>query len=185
MSLQKIFHPHQHSLKKLHGQPQNISYSVVHAIPGRIRFRIPRLSHDTEYTDKLKQAIELYIKDTKVRVNPMAASIVVNYDNSSVSDEQMRSHLIKLIQTAPQIKVSKPVAAKSALAAIFDSLINFIKGVRNLNQASNTIQHHQYRVDTWEKLLSTGQRIIKGIKSTLMFLLPGKRPQSPTALESA
>lgn len=185
MSLPKILPPHQHSLKKLHGQPENISYSVVHTIPGRIRFRIPRLSHDTDYADKLKQAIELYIKDAQVRVNPMAASIVVNYDNSSVSDEQVRSHLIKLIQTAPEIKVSKQVAIKSTLAAIFDSLINLIKGVRNLNQASNTIQHHQYRVDTWERLLSTGQRIIKGIKSILMFILPGKRTQSPTALESA
>lgn len=184
MSLQKIFPSHQHSLKEQHGQPQNISYSVVHAIPGRIRFRIPRLSHDTKYTDKLKQAIELYIKDAQVRVNPLAASIVVNYDNSSVSDEQVRSHLINLIQTAPEIKVSKPVAAKSALAAIFDSLINLINGVRNLNQASNTIQH-QDKVDTWEKLLSTGQRIIKGIKSTLLFILPGKRPQSSTALETA
>ncbi|MBD2505417.1 HMA2 domain-containing protein [Anabaena azotica] len=185
MSLQKILPTHQHSLKERHEQPQNISYSVVHAIPGRIRFRIPRLSHDTKYTDKLKQAIELHIQDAQVRVNPMAASIVINYDNSSVSDEQVRSHLINLIQTAPEIKESKPVAAKSALAAIFDSLINLINGVRNLNQASNTIQHHPERVDTWEKLLSTGQKIIKGLKSTLMFILPGKRPQSSTALETA
>lgn len=103
MSPQKIFPSHQHSLKELHGKPHNISYSVVHAIPGRIRFRILRLSHDTKYADKLKQAIELYIKDAQVRVNPVAPSIVVNYDNSSVSDEQMRSQLINLIQTAPVI----------------------------------------------------------------------------------
>lgn len=47
------------------------------------------------------------------------------------------------------------------------------------------ITHSHYRVDSWERLLSTGQRIIKGMKSALMFILPGKQSQSPAALESA
>ena len=34
--------------------PQKIAYSVAHTIPGRIRFRIPRLAKDSEYADKLK-----------------------------------------------------------------------------------------------------------------------------------
>lgn len=179
MSPRKISHPHQY------GQSQNISYGVVHAIPGRIRFRIPRLGKDTEYANKLKQAIELYIKGTKVRVNSTAASIVINYQTGLNSDEQMRLQLIKLIQTAPEINIPKPVSIKSTVSAVFDALSNLINSVRNLNQARNTIKYHRYRVDTWERLLSTGQRIIKGLKSTLMFILPGKQSQSPTALESA
>jgi hypothetical protein len=179
MSRRKISHPHQH------GQPQNISYSVVHTIPGRIRFRIPRLGKDTEYATRLQQAIELYIEGTKVRVNRTAASIVINYQTSLVSDEKVRSQLIQLIQTAPEINLPKPVTIKSTVSAIFDALSNLINSVRNLNQARNTIKYRRYRVDTWERLLSTGQRVIKGLKSTLMFLLPGRQSQSPTALESA
>ncbi|MDM9382144.1 hypothetical protein QUB80_15685 [Chlorogloeopsis sp. ULAP01] len=85
---------------------EKISYSIVHATPGRIRFRIPRLTRDSEYADKLKLMLESTPNITNVRVNPRSASIVINYQADTVSDEQMRSHLIQLIQTAPCMPLS-------------------------------------------------------------------------------
>lgn len=183
MSSRKFFDAHQHNLKQIHGQTQKISYSIVHNIPGRIRFRIPRLAKDVEYVNKLKQAIELYIKGTKVRVNPTAASIIISYETSSVSNDQMRLHLIKLIQTVPNLNLPKQAATKFTLAAIFDSLINLINSVRNIHQARNTIQYQQVKVDTWERLLATSETMIKSLKSAIMFILPHK--ESPSVLKSA
>ncbi|MBD2345298.1 HMA2 domain-containing protein [Anabaena subtropica] len=182
MSSRKISNSHPNSLKKQHEQHQNISCSVAHAIPGRIRFRIPRLAKDTEYANKVKQVIELYVEGAKVRVNPTASSIVINYQNGSISDEQMRSRLIKLIQTAPNINLPKQVIVKSALEKIFNGLINLINSVRNLNQARNIIKYQRVRVNTWERLLSTGESMIKGFKSVIMFIFPHK--ELPSALES-
>ncbi|MUG93234.1 hypothetical protein F7734_12665 [Scytonema sp. UIC 10036] len=156
---------------------QRISYSVAHAIPGRIRFRIPRLAKDSTYAEKLKQVMEYDSKLTKVRVNPAAASIVIDYPIGTITDEQMRSHLIHLIQTAPDIVVPTGVTAKSVVGTVFDAVIHLIDTTRNLNQAHNAIKYQRFRKDTWERVLSTTRNIIKRLKSATMFILPNKRWQ--------
>ncbi len=158
-----------------------ISYSVAHAIPGRIRFRIPRLLKDSEYANKLKQVIESDSRTTNVRVNPSAASIVINYQPGVISDEQMRSHLVNLIQTAPNIALPKPVTAKTILGSIFDGIINLIDGTRNINKARTAIKHKPLRTDPWERFLSTTENMVKGLKSAIMFILPNKRLRSQSA----
>ncbi len=160
--------------------PESISYSVVHAIPGRIRFRIPRLATDSEYANKLKRVIESDPKATNVRVNSTAASIVINYQLGVISDAQMRSHLVNLIQTSPNI-VLPQAKAKTILGAIFDAVINLIDSTRNINKARNAIMYGQPRKDIWERLLSTTETIIKKLKSATMFILPNKRWRSRTA----
>ncbi|WP_033365949.1 HMA2 domain-containing protein [Mastigocladopsis repens] len=155
--------------------PQKISYSVAHAIPGRIRFRIPRLVIDCEYADKLKQVIESDSRTTNVRVNATAASIVINYQPGIISDDQMRSHLVNLIQTAPNIVVPTQATAKSIVGVIFDAIINLIDSTRNINKARNAIVYHRFRTDGWERLLSGAKTIIKRLKSAIMFVLPNKR----------
>jgi hypothetical protein len=157
---------------------QKISYSVVHAIPGRIRFRIPRLVRDSEYANKLKLVIESDPRTTNVCVNPTAASIVINYKPGVISDDQMRLHLVNLIQTAPNIVLPKEATAKSILGAIFDALINLIDSTRNINQARNAIKYHRFRTDAWERVLSSAKTIIKGLKSAIIFILPNKRWRS-------
>ncbi|MBU7581682.1 MAG: hypothetical protein KAF91_02000 [Nostoc sp. TH1S01] len=166
-------------------QSQKIVYSVAHAISGRIRFRVPRLSKDTEYANKLKVAIESQIKNAKVRINPTASSIVINYPSGLMPDEQMRSQLVYLIQTAPNILLPTKVSTKTIVTTIFDALTNLINGLRNANKARNAIQHREIRKDRWERLLSTGERIIKGLKSVIMFVLPRKQWQAQSALNSA
>ncbi|MEH2212100.1 HMA2 domain-containing protein [Nostoc sp.] len=154
---------------------QKIFYSIVHAIPGRIRFRIPLLARDTEYANQLKLAIESDPRVTNVRVNPKAASIVINYKVGVLSDNQMRGHLVNLIQTAQDVVVPKKVMAKSIVGTIFDALINLIDSTRKINQARNVIVYRRVRIDVWERILSTSRSIIKRLKSATMFVLPNKR----------
>ncbi|BAY19469.1 hypothetical protein NIES21_53320 [Anabaenopsis circularis NIES-21] len=166
-------------------QAQQISYSVAHAISGRIRFRVPRLSKDVEYANKLKVAIESQIKNAKVRINPTAASVVIHYPSGLMPDEQMRSYLVNLIQTAQNIVLPTKVSAKTIAGTVFDALINLMDSLRNVNKARTAIQHQDMKKDFWERLLSTGERIIKGFKSAIMFVLPHRRWQSQSALNSA
>lgn len=161
--------------------PQKVTYSVAHAIPGRIRFRIPRLVKDAEYADQLKLALESEPRTLKVRINPTAASIVINYQLGGISEQQMRSRLVNLIQTAPQLVLPPPVTTRSILRTIFDALINLIDSTRQINQARNAIVYHQFRKDIWERLLSSSKTGIKRLRSTLMFILPHKRWRSPNA----
>lgn len=154
---------------------QRIAYSIAHTIPGRVRFRIPRLAKDLEYADKLKLAIESDSRTTSVRINPTAASIVINYQRGAISERQMRSHLVNLIQTAPNVVLPTPVTARSILGTIFDALINLIDSTRKINQARNAIVYRQFRTDIWERLLSSAKTVIKGLRSTMMFILPHKR----------
>jgi hypothetical protein len=160
--------------------PEKISYSVAHAIPGRIRFRIPRLVKDSEYANKLKLVIESD-KNTNVRVNPTAGSIVVTYQPGVISDQQMRQHLVNLIQTAPNIVLPKQARAKSILGAIFDAVINLLDSTRNINKARTAIVYGQPKIDFWERLLSTTESMIKRLKSGIMFILPNKRLQARSA----
>lgn len=164
---------------------QKISYSVAHAIPGRIRFRIPRLFKDTEYAKKLKLAIESQTKQTEVRINSTASSIVVHYSTKLMSDEQMRSHLINLIQTAPNLVLPTKVSTKTIVGIIFDAVINLFDSLRNVNKARTAIKHQQIKKNFWERFLFRGESIIKGLKSAMMFVLPNQRLRSQAALNSA
>ena len=154
---------------------QKIFYSIVHTIPGRIRFRIPLLGRDTEYANQLKLAIESDTRVTNVRINPKAASIVINYKVGVISDNQMHEHLVNLIQTAQNVVLPKEVMAKSIVGTIFDALINLIDSTRKLNQARNVIVYRRVKTDVWERILSTSRSIIKRLKSASMFILPNKR----------
>ena len=165
------------SLAKKTVPSQKIFYSIVHTIPGRIRFRIPLLARDTEYANQLKLAIESEPRVTNVRANPKAASIVINYKVGVISDNQMREHLVNLIQTAQDIVVPKEVMAKSIVGTIFDALINLIDSTRKINQAGNAIVYRRFRTDVWERILSTSRSIIKSLNAT-MFILPNKRWRS-------
>ncbi|MDZ8087299.1 MAG: hypothetical protein RMY16_17335 [Nostoc sp. DedQUE12b] len=163
------------SVAKKTAPSKKILYSIVHAIPGRIRFRIPLLAKDPEYANQLKLVIESDTKVTNVRANPKAASIVINYQVGGISDNQMREHLIGLIQTAQNVVLPKEVTTKSIIGTIFDAVINLIDSTRKINQARNVIVYRRVRTDVWERILSTSRSIIKRLKSATMFILPNKR----------
>jgi cation transport ATPase len=91
----------------------DVAYQIVHEIPGRIRFRVPRLATDPDYAHRLTVLTQADTKVTDVRVNTAAASVALSYDIGLISDEKMqsrsmenaRSHLISLIQTASKADV--------------------------------------------------------------------------------
>ncbi|WP_392477831.1 HMA2 domain-containing protein [Nostoc sp. C110] len=163
------------SAAKKAASSKNIFYSIVHTIPGRIRFRIPLLGRDTEYANQLKLAMESDPRVINVRANPKAASIVINYKVGTISDNRMCEHLVNLIQTAQDVVLPKEVMAKSIVGAIFDALINLIDNTRKINQARNVLVYRRFRADIWERMLSTSRSIIKRLKSAIMFILPNKR----------
>lgn len=81
-------------------QQTNIACSVVHAIPGRMRLRVPRIAEDSAYLERLEALLQADPLVKSDRVNSIAASIVIQYEPSKISDAQMRSHLFSLINSA-------------------------------------------------------------------------------------
>lgn len=99
-----------HQLAK---QQPEVSYSVVHAIPGRIRFRVPRIAGDAEYAHRLTVLTEADAKITSVRINSEAASVAFSYQADGISDDKMLSHLVSLIQSATTVILPIIAAASS------------------------------------------------------------------------
>lgn len=89
------------------GQFSNVTYSVVHTIPGRLRFRVPRLRCDADYAKRLEVLLTADALVKNVRVNPAAMSVAVTYKSAKVDDAKMRSHLHDLIQAASEVVVLK------------------------------------------------------------------------------
>ncbi|OKH31341.1 cadmium-translocating P-type ATPase [Nostoc calcicola FACHB-389] len=90
-----------------------VSYSVVHAIRGRIRLRVPRLRYDADYAQRLIALLEADPLVTNVRIKPAAAALVVNYKSSLVADAKMRSRLSYLIVAANEVGIILPKANNS------------------------------------------------------------------------
>lgn len=90
-----------------------VPYSVIHAIPGRVRFRIPRLINDPEYAKRLEAIAAAANGVTQVRIKPSAGSMAIAYNPGAVSDAKMRSHLASLIQLASSAIVTKDASPRS------------------------------------------------------------------------
>ncbi|GET38967.1 hypothetical protein [Microseira wollei] len=73
---------------------EQVAYSVVHAIPGRVRFRVSKLVRDAEYAHRLQMLADSDSNITGVRINRNAASVAFNYHRLEISD------LVSLIQSA-------------------------------------------------------------------------------------
>lgn len=101
--------------KNGHSSQVTKSYSIVHAIQGRVRLRVPRLRHDRDYTQRLQALLEDDPLITSVRIKPAAASLVVTYKSSAVADAKMRSRLNCLIVTAGDVEIVPRVAANQSL----------------------------------------------------------------------
>lgn len=100
-----------HSPKQI---PQ-VTYSVVHAIRGRMRLRVPRLRQDVDYAQRLQALLEGDPLITSVKIKPAAASLVVTYTNA-VSDAKMRSRLICLLVAASDVAIVPRVNVNKSLA---------------------------------------------------------------------
>ena len=71
---------------------------LVHHIPGRVRFRIYRLKDDSDYATNLKQFLLAQPRINRVRINPAAASIAIDYRYTGSSLTEIVSSLVSLLK---------------------------------------------------------------------------------------
>lgn len=77
-------------------------YAIAHAVPGRVRLKMPQLAIDADFAHRLQQALNAdeYVK--QVRVNRPAASIAINYSDRGMSDWELGLRLMNIINTVRQ-----------------------------------------------------------------------------------
>ena len=77
-------------------------YAIAHAVPGRVRLKMPQLAIDGDFAHRLQQALSAdeYVK--KIRINRPAASIAINYNNQGLSDWELGLRLMNIINTVRQ-----------------------------------------------------------------------------------
>jgi hypothetical protein len=76
------------------------TYEVIHAIPGRLRIRVPRLRFDDPYALRLQGLLEATDGVTGVRVNPAAGSIIINWEGAWFEDPDLQRSIVDSIQQA-------------------------------------------------------------------------------------
>lgn len=77
-----------------------MDYQIIHSIPGRLRFLIPRLATDPNYVQKLQGLVESIKFVTEVRINAWAKSLVVSYKSHLISSDAIQKHLVNAIEQA-------------------------------------------------------------------------------------
>ncbi|MDJ0508023.1 MAG: metal ABC transporter ATPase [Crocosphaera sp.] len=75
-------------------------YTIVHSIPGRIRIKVPRLAEDQEFAQRLQQLLNEDNYVIQVRLNPSAASVIINYDGQGLSDIELGLRLLSIFSQA-------------------------------------------------------------------------------------
>ncbi|OCQ89411.1 hypothetical protein BCD64_27030 [Nostoc sp. MBR 210] len=92
-------------------QSAKIAYTVVHHIPGRIRFHVSRITQDQAYARRLERLLKTDAYVINVRMNCDAASIAIAYH----PDEVALSHWVKLMElalqthpAAPSVQIAEP-----------------------------------------------------------------------------
>ncbi len=77
-----------------------IEASLVHATPGRVRYRVPALIKDAEYAQNLEVLAKATAGVTNVIIKRSAGSIAISYNASEISGAELQAHLETLIQLA-------------------------------------------------------------------------------------
>jgi P-type Cu2+ transporter len=75
-----------------------VNYQIVHAIPGRIRFRVPLLALDQSYASRLENLLNNETHITKVRINRNAGSIAIHTLTTATNS---RCNLLSRNRTPP------------------------------------------------------------------------------------
>ncbi|MBV8887406.1 MAG: hypothetical protein JO235_25890 [Chroococcidiopsidaceae cyanobacterium CP_BM_RX_35] len=94
--------------------------SVVHKIPGRVRFHVPMLAQDRAYTQRLEVLLRAEDQLKSYRINRNTATVVITYEPGWIPDDQVLSYSVELIQLACSVsprtepKVTDEQAIKSA-----------------------------------------------------------------------
>ncbi len=153
---------------KIRSTPKQLDndYQVLHTTVGRIRIGITRVSYDQEYAKKLTYALTCVAFVNNVRINPMAKSVVINYEGGSHLETEIQESIFTAIQradtlTLPPVEVLEELEQLEQQIASFwewlhDEFKKLIKGTRK------------------EVLQAIGMvSMILGIVGLLLPLIPG------------
>ncbi|MBE9007188.1 hypothetical protein IQ259_19480 [Fortiea sp. LEGE XX443] len=127
-------------------QSANIAYTVAHAIPGRIRFHVPRIAQDRAYARRLERLLKTDAQVTNVRMNCDAASIAIAYQPSYVTV----NHWVKLMELAletnpPTLPVQTIEQEQQPLEATIQPVVS--TDTTKINSESNNLNISSWWVD--------------------------------------
>jgi hypothetical protein len=90
-------------LKHAHSKSGNLphirgKFEVIHTLPGRIRFRIPRLEgQDPEVIDSVGKELKRLPEINSVDLNPISGSLVLDYHDEEINAAIICGILLKLL----------------------------------------------------------------------------------------
>lgn len=90
-----------------------VKYAIVHVTKGRIRIRIPRLKYDREYQCSLEKLVDSLEFVSGVRINPLARSIIIHYDERALTFVSLQKKLATAIQQAANIDLLMSASVQS------------------------------------------------------------------------
>ncbi|ESA34886.1 cd co hg pb zn-translocating p-type atpase [Leptolyngbya sp. Heron Island J] len=86
-------------------------YKVLHSVPGRIRLRVPQIQEDRNFAKRLEASLLADPIVSGVRLNLAAASVVIQYTASGLSELDLGLRLLKILEQAKQTETSTPADA--------------------------------------------------------------------------
>jgi Heavy metal associated domain 2 len=84
-----------------------MEYQVVHNTMGRFRIRIPKLVNNSYFARRLDWLVASLDFVTDVRINPLAGSMIVNYEASQVSCGTILENILTAIQQANFVEIPR------------------------------------------------------------------------------
>ena len=100
---------------------KTVNYEVVHRVDGRIRVKIPGLSRDAKFAQRLTDAVTALPAAKQVRVNRSSASLLVSYrkdpsaaranGNGADAGDALLPGLVECIRVAAKADVARDMAA--------------------------------------------------------------------------
>jgi sec-independent protein translocase protein TatC len=152
----------------------NIPHKIVHAIRGRIRYNIPLISNDPDYTERLQKALESVSSITGTRVNRIAASIIINYNPALITETQIQAKVGELINTVAieQVLANSPEALPTTPELITPNIKlveNEILPKNSIPTNENLVSEHE---ETQEQLNTENNLNPEQIKETEKDLNP-------------
>lgn len=99
-------------------QSRQFEMTVVHAMEGRVRLRVPRMQSDLDFEQRLLGAVGALPGVQAARTNRLAASLVIRYDTAAIDLEALLRRLQSLdLASAPRVP-GKHSKANSFILAI-------------------------------------------------------------------
>jgi hypothetical protein len=93
-------------------QPAKVAYSIAHSIPGRVRFRVPRIVEDPKYVQRLQASLKAEPTVINERVNRLTGSITITYKSPLKHNTQKQdweadvSYLASLLENATDVALA-------------------------------------------------------------------------------